>query len=333
MTYSRFLPFSIGIFFFLLLFFSFAAYGQNKFSDAYFIKIDGDISPGNNVLASLENGNSSIQSVRSVDWYIDETKQEKYKNKLSLDVPVSNTPSFITANIIYFDILNNRQSAQIIRIIQPILFDILWEGDTITIPEYRGHKLVGPDSPVTLSAHIQYTNEFGSIFTEKDFSFRWLINFKYSKESGPGKHTITIPNAINYLSGVLNIQLDATLISDDSQTFRKNTFIPVSTPVLLAYTHSPLYGLNTRRVVSENSIILKKPLTISLYPFYFSKKDFESDLIRYNWFVNNNKNVSKMGRRIDISIEGESVRVPFKIDVQNENNSLQKITHTFSLSL
>ena len=324
--------FSIIVVFFIFIFLN-SAYGQEKYSDSYSIETEGEIVTGSTITASLKNGSDSTQSIRSVDWYVGDAEQKKFKNKLYLELNVPNSPIFITANIIYFDIFDKRRSAQVTRIIQPILFDVLWEGDTAVTPGYRGHKLVGPDAPIVLSAHIEYINLFGTIFTEKDFSFRWLIDFKYSKEGGPGKYKIVIPEGIDYLSEYLNVRVEATLVNDTSITFTKNISVPVSQPVFLAYTHSPLYGLNTRRAIPKNSIIIKKPVTISLYPFYFSKKDLDADLIRYNWFVSNGKDVSKTGRRLDISVEGESVRIPFKVNIQNENNNLQRLTHTFSLSL
>ena len=144
----------------------------------YTLEINGDVSPGNTVTIDIIPESELIQSIRSVTWFIDEEEQNISKTTLSLSVPVYHSPIYVTANILYYDLFNNISNTQSQILLNPIIADILWEGDTIVPFGYKGQRYAGPNSAINLSVKIQYIDEVGNRFEEKDFTYLWSANFE-----------------------------------------------------------------------------------------------------------------------------------------------------------
>ena len=301
--------------------------------DAYSLYSDNPSpSPGESVEISLETGSSSVRNIRSVRWFIDGEAVEEFNDNLSVTDNIGNTPKQIVANIVYFDPSNQRRYVQVTEWIRPVIFDILWEGDSVTIPRYRGHILAGPQSAISVSANIQYIDLNGIQYTEDDFSFVWEVESEYHTSRGPGVSSIVIEKGGTYLNNTLFVRAQASLINDSGVYFEKSISIPVTEPRILVYSHTLLYGLFPYATVPRSAALKKSPVTFSLYPFYFSTSDFEKDLIQYRWFVNNNTNHVKEGRKIDVSLGGRSIPVPIRISAYNETKNLQKAEYTITVN-
>lgn len=328
--YLSFLFVSFSVFF-LSVPYSFAQQGGY---DAYSISMSEPYpSPGEEVTFTIQQGSSPTANIRSVRWYVNGEERDAYANNLKMIEIGSGTPKQIVANIVYFDIFGQRRYVQVSRWMRSVIFDILWEGDSVTTPRYRGHLLAGPGVPIRISAKIQYIDLNGNVYTEKDFSFRWEIESTFHDEEGPGVSTITYEKGGDYLNNFVFVRSHARLINSPDTAFEEIISIPVTEPRLLSYSYQLLYGLSSELAISQESVLTEQPFTVSVYPFYFSRSDFEKNAIQYRWFVNNSPDPVKEGRKIDFSIEGKRVSIPILISAENENNSLQKADYRFSFSL
>ena len=290
-------------------------------------------SPGEYVTFSIQSNNLFSSNIRSVRWYVDKIEQKDLENKFEITEIASGVPKQITAYIHYFDSGNVRRYTEISRWMRPVIFDILWEADSVVTPLYRGHKLAGPHTPITLSAKVQYLDQNGATYTEKDFSFRWMIESRYHRDRGPGVSSVVYEKGGSYFNKYIIVQVEAALIHNSRITFEKVINVPIVEPRLLVYPHTLLHGLARNRVFSEDITLNTERVTASVYPFYFSQDDFEKNAIHYRWFVNNETSHLKEGRKLDISVEGAGAEIPVRVFAQNENKDLQQSDSSFTVHL
>ncbi|MCY4577108.1 MAG: hypothetical protein OXB96_01580 [Candidatus Kaiserbacteria bacterium] len=295
--------------------------------DAYDMVISESYpSPGEYVDFTITSNKSFVSSIQSVAWYIDGVEQVAYANKTKITEIAGGVPKRINAQIRYFNSRGERKATSIAQWIRPAIFDILWEADSVVTPLYRGHRLAGPQTPITFSAKIQYIDQNGVVYTEKDFSFRWMIESRYHDDRGPGMSSVIYEKGGSYLNKYIIVQAETTLISNGEVSFEKVINVPIIEPRLLVYPHTLLYGLSRDRVVSQNLSLGSEEVTASVYPFYFSQSDFTKNAIQYKWFVNNQTSHLKEGRKLDISIQGGGTDIPVRVFAQNENKDLQQST-------
>ena len=310
-------------------------FGQRQENyDAYDISVSESYpSPGEYVDFTIRSNRSFISGIHSIIWQIDGIEQPAYANKTKITEIAGSVPKQIAARIHYFDSSGQRQFTNISRWIRPVVFDILWEADSVVTPLYRGHRLAGPQTPIKFSAKVQYIDQNGIIYTEKDFSFRWMIESRYHDERGPAASSVVYEKGGSYLNRYIIVRVEATLISSGKVAFEKVTNVPIVEPRLLVYPHTLLYGLARDRVFSAYLSPGSEEVTASVYPFYFSQSDFEKNAIQYKWFVNNEASHLKEGRKLDISVRGEGAEIPVRVFAQNENKDLQQSDIQFTFRL
>ena len=313
----------------------FVVLGQGQGSyDAYDIFVSESYpSPGEYVDFTIRSNKSFVSGIRSVVWSIYGVKRAEHANKTKITEIAGSVPKRVSARIHYFDARGERRFTDISRWMRPVIFDVLWEADSVVTPLYRGHRLAGPETPILLSAKVQYIDQSGVVYTEKDFSFRWMIESRYLDDRGPGVSSVVYEGGGSYLNRYIIVQVEATLMSSGRVAFEKIINVPIIEPRLLVYPHTLLYGLARDRVFSENLALGSEEVTASVYPFYFSQSDFEKNAIQYRWFVNNETSHLKEGRKLDISVQGEGAEIPVRVFAQNENKDLQQSDIQFTLRL
>ena len=317
-----------------LFFLTIHSSAQQSRYDAFEINFDStDPSPGEEVEITIRSGYFSSFNIRSVRWFVNGEEKTEFANKLNITEVNENFPKQIIANIVHFNHSGGREYAQVIGWMRPVIFDLFWEADSVTTPMYKGQKLAGPQTPIQISAKIQYIDEKGDIYTEKDFSFRWMIETEFHNDQGPGVSSVVYEEGGTYLNNFISVRSEAFLINDPNIGFEKRLIVPVVQPRLLIYPYTLLHGLRLDRTLPERISFSEKKFTASVYPFYFSGDDFEKSGLQYDWFVNNSQSPSKSGRRIDISVEGADASVPIRITAKNENRNLQKSSQTLLIDL
>ena len=324
-----------GISLFVLLVASFVVFAQVQGSyDAYEVSVSESYpSPGAYVDFTIRSNKSFVSSIRSVAWRVDGIERVEYANKMKITEIAGSVPKRISVRIHYFDSQGERRFTEVFRWMRPVIFDVLWEADSVVTPLYRGHRLAGPQVPVTFSAKIQYVDQSGVIYTEKDFSFRWMIESRYHDDRGPGVSSVVYEDGGSYANKHIMVRVEATLISSGKVAFEKVISVPIIEPRMLVYPHTLLYGLSRGQVFSDYLSLGDAEVTASVYPFYFSQSDFAKNAIHYKWFVNNETSHLKEGRKLDISVRGEGAEIPVRVFAQNENKDLQQSDIQFTLRL
>ena len=318
----------------LLFFFPVFLFAQQGSYHAYELSLEEYPSPGKEVQVSIRSNQEPSVNIRSVQWFINGEEKGSLANKLSVPVLASNSPKQIIAKITYFNAFNQRKNIEITAWMRPAIFDILWEADSVATPGYRGHHLAWVGAPIHLSSKIQFIDSDGEKYTEEDFSFRWEIESRFHEDTGPeASHVIYEPGG-RHSNDVISVHAEATLINKREVFLEKRIEIPMAQPRILLYSHTLLGGLlDTSVLLQETPLEPDKSVTLSVYPFFFSKNDFERDTIQYEWFIDKDINPLKKGRKIDISLTGGSSSIPIRIHAANENIPTQKTSRSFIVGL
>ena len=300
-------------------------------ADAYkFYIMDEFPAPGETVTINIHPNEQPVQKIKSVIWTIGGRVISEHKNSLKIEYLVKNTPEQVVADITYIDRDENRYTLQVSKWIAPVIFDILWEGLSATTPLYDGYRLVHRGTPVRITSTVQYIDSRGNIFDENDFFFDWEQS-SHKIEQGSGKNSIIIEDTGSTLRNEIPVTVKISLPNNNRIQIRKTIFIPFTESRVFLYKHSLSRGLNTRRVVVDNDIVVDDPFTVSVYPFYFSRNDFEKNSVQYWWFVNNQPNPINEARRVSLSYEGEGTPTRLSVQIQNDNEKYQKISKSLNL--
>lgn len=321
-----------------LIFTTLISFAQQRGNDsAYLLEIDERVtSPGTPITVHIRAGDLRTASIRSVRWFVDGQEQKEEEDSLSLQEVVGNSAKNVTAQIIYFTQSGNRRYMSASTQITPVTFDLLWEGESVTTPLYRGYPLAGPQVPIRVYAEIQYVDSTGVSYTEDDFSFVWEVETKFHETKGPGASSIVHEEGGTLINNRVFVLARATLINNTSVRYEKAINIPITDPRLLVYSYTPVRGLITEYVIPQDIAVVdpKQPITAALYPFYFSARDFSNNItMNYHWFVNNAAKPSKRGRKVDISLRGEDASIPIRVFARNEEKTLQTAKNTLEFHL
>ena len=303
--------------------------------DAFVLQVDETIpAPGKEVTVHIRSGDLQVSSIRSVRWFVDGREREEFGNKLSIKEVVGNRIKNVSARITYFTRSGDRRYINADTEIHPVIFDLLWEGDSVVTPLYRGYPLAGPQVPIRVYAEIQYIDRGGITYTEDDFSFVWEVETGFHPDTGPGVSDIVYEEGGTLINNSVFVLARATLINDNRVRYEKAIHIPIVETRLIVYPHTVTRGLITERAVPESVLIRQQPLTVALYPFYFSREDFENPgTVSYQWFVNGERTASREGRKVDVSLDGEGVTIPIQVLVRNSEKKEQESVMTLDFTI
>ncbi|MDE0243675.1 MAG: hypothetical protein OYG31_03130 [Candidatus Kaiserbacteria bacterium] len=330
------LRFAVPLLFGLLFFIPTALFAQQVGSPtAYLLEIDEGVpSPGKEVTVHIRGEDERVTSIRSIRWFVDGQERTAYTDKMSLKEVVGNQQKRIVARIVYSVQGGIRRYINATTAINPVTFDLLWEGHSVTTPRYRGYPLAGPQVPIHVYAEIQYIDRNGITYDENDFSFVWEVETSFHEDTGPGVSSIVYEKGGSLINNDVYILARATLINDHTVRFRKAVSIPITESRIIVYPYTVTRGLITERAIPSDVAIRKQPLTTSLYPFFFSREDFENpNAISYTWNIRDGLSPLQQGRKVDISLRGEDTIIPVQVSAQNREKTQQKAQNTLNVSL
>ena len=211
--------------------------------------------------------------------------------------------------------------------IRPIIFDLLWEADSVVPNGYRGLPLPGPYTPIRVSAYIRYIDRNGVLRDENDFFFDWKQNSKVVPRRGVGENTIIL-DGFNYVESPIDVS-SIISFSDEIDDARKIISINLEIPKILLYKFDNLTGLSNL-TIRETDIFLDDITTISLYPLFIGNNEFNNGMLNYTWSVNK-KDISNVNRKVDINSNTGLDRAEIDVKVENSEYSKysQRANHSF----
>ena len=324
--------FQFSLFFLIFFSISFAQLNNLETVDDFFIVSSDKIpSPGDVVEIDLIIIGPRGSQVGGVDWIINGVVREEFRDEHNISLLVGQLG---TSYSIYARILLESEESGVVGVfntnsidILPIIFDLLWEADSVVPAGYRGLPLPGPYTPIRVSAYIRYVDKNGVLRNENDFFFDWEQNSKPVSRRGVGENTIIL-EGFNYVESPITV---SSLISFGTEIddVRKIISINLEIPKILLYKFDNLTGLNNI-TIRETDVFLDDITTISLYPLFIGNNEFNNGMLNYTWSVNK-KEISNVNRKVDINSNSGLDRAEIDVTVENSEYSKysQRANHSF----
>ena len=237
---------------------------QQQTSNRPYIELSNQFpSPGEQVEASVRNSNAG-SATGDLTWRINGSTVSEHNNQRTITFTAGDIdePTVVSAY---------RGSTQLAeKAMLSAYVDIIVDPDTIVPQFYRGRPLPVPGSTMTLTA----LHEVSSLVASDRLSYRWRVNNSVVND-GPNLHedqvTVPVPNRRNAVVSVEIIHPTYGLIAQERVT------IPVSSPQLLFYKVSSLYGISANTLEQDRSITSGN-ITISATPYYVPNAAFDDQL-------------------------------------------------------
>ena len=278
------------------------------------------VSPYDKVEIRIISVEALPKQITGVVWFINDVEQSQHRNKLSIEINAKGLGEVVSieAHIGYFS--DGKSKTHVARFgLLPIIFDLVWEGDSVVPPSYKGLPLAGLSAPVNVAAIIRFTDGFGVEYSESNFSFYWERNSFSLPERGVGASAVQIENGVDYVSAPLRVVATATLPNLGVDFSKSLNVLPIN-PFTLVYQFNPILGLIETSTIPRRAQSAVSSLSLSAYPLYFSKQDLINNAVDFTWVINGRESSIK-NRKIDVTTEGNTSVI---LNVSSRNTLQQK---------
>ncbi len=163
--------------------------------------------------------------------------------------------------------------------------DLIVKADTLVPPFYKGRAFPTYQGDTTVIALPTLFDATGAYLDPNKLIYKWEKD-GYIIDSGYGKASIKVeglmierPSAIKVTVSSFNDQVHAV----------GETTISKTSPQIIFYENSPLYGILFNHALSGGATIKNQEVSITAYPYYFSANGSTDSSLTYDWSMNGNK--------------------------------------------
>jgi hypothetical protein len=171
-------------------------------------------------------------------------------------------------------------------VIRPADVGLLWEADTYTPPFYQGKALHSYNGSFKVIALPELYSSNGTKLDSKDLIYTWKKNGEVQgSASGYGKNTY-VGSQTSYLREGEDISVEVSSPRESIVASNSILVIP-TTPEILFYENSPLYGIVYEKALSNSFKLTNEEISIIAEPVFFSVKGRGDSALTYAWTLNN----------------------------------------------
>lgn len=218
--------------------------------------------------------------------------------------------------------ITKAEGGEIARIVNfaPADLELVFEPQTFTPPFYKGRSVYTHQAPYKVIALPRFIGLDGTRYSERDLIYTWRINGRYVEGAGGiGGNILQAKGQL--VSRPFDVSVEVQ--SPDGTIGAKETlYVTPSSPDLVLYENSPLYGVLYNNAVDENlSLSTNKELSVTAIPYFFGINDPESDTMTYNWNIDE-RIVIMASNENDLTVrvpEGENLAGTNRVYVEARN--------------
>lgn len=206
---------------------------------------------------------------------------------------------------------------------------LVWEAKTYTPPFYAGKALFSNQSTLSVTAIPDFITKDGRRLDPSTLIYKWKRNNKAQGSlSGYGIRTLTISGSTLGLPEKISV-----LVSSQDGTFMGEEAVTVTptNPTVFLYENTPLYGVLYNKALGDSFAMGEKESSFSAVPYFFNRSS-ASDVLNFNWTVNNSPSGDKdsdiITLRNDEGAEGRSI---LGLEVANIGNTFQTARKSISV--
>ncbi|MFC1730969.1 hypothetical protein ACFL6I_11610 [candidate division KSB1 bacterium] len=215
--------------------------------------------------------------------------------------------------------------------IRPTDADLIWQGNTLTHPLYKGRHIPSIGSTINIEAMPHFLNDAGHKLGTDELVYSWRIDGKaLPNASGRGKNTITVSQTKPVKAILAEVEIES---SDKLLSRKERLSIPVQDSELLIYENNPLLGVLFNKAINGLYSLVGQETKFLAYPFFMSTVDRNASYINYSWRLNNNPIVlgEDKGSITVGHAGGESGKAEITVSAQNNKDIFQKSDSGFTI--
>ncbi len=166
----------------------------------------------------------------------------------------------------------------------PAEVDLIYESLSYTPPFYKGKALNPEQGTVRVTAIPNLINTSGLKIASKNIIYTWIKdNSTQGSASGLGKNTFTFTGEIP----IRDARIEVAASSPDNTISAVNSInIINTTPKIIFYENSPIYGVLYGRAVLGTVKMLTDEFSVIAKPYFFSNTSASSTDLKYTWSLN-----------------------------------------------
>lgn len=171
----------------------------------------------------------------------------------------------------------------------PSVVDLIYEAISYTPPFYKGRALNPNQGVVIVVAIPNLVSTEGVKISTKNLIYSWKKDGKADQgASGLGKNTYTFSGGVPIRDSVIEVNVS----SIDSSIFAtKKVTVVNSSPKIIFYENSPIYGLMFNKAIKNSVNLLADEFSTVAVPYFFSAGYMTTPDLDYVWNFNG-QNVS-----------------------------------------
>ena len=259
----------------------------------------------------------------TLEWYKDGVLIDGTNNQRNITVVAPPVGEKTTISLTLK--LSTGGSTTLKKVLAPVYVDVIVEPQTHVPGFYKGRALPSAGSTVNLTALLNNGAMMGNRFV-----YTWRINEEVL-EGGPlfGRNKISF---VTPLDRELNVSVQVTTQAGDVIASR-STYISSATPALYFYELNTLYGVETRAIKNDFTMI-GNAATIKAEPYYLDSNVFNRPEI-FEWRINSQKVSNGNNDPYTLTLEktGQPGRAEVNLHVRSTVELLQGARGGFNISL
>ncbi|MBU1557630.1 hypothetical protein KKC45_01570 [Patescibacteria group bacterium] len=214
-------------------------------------------------------------------------------------------------------------------IVRPAEIDLVWEADSYTPPFYKGKSLNSKQSDVTVVAVPNLIKESGEKISSENLIYTWRKDWSVlGSKSGVGKNKLLLESRDMLRDPVIVVDVETL---DGLIKARRTITINKYQPKILFYKKDALLGTLFNTSISKQFNLSEEEISVVVYPFFFSEKDFSQGNLQYNWSMNN-KRINNDSDTLVLRQEGESAGMSIlSLEIKNLNKIMQFSEEKFNI--
>ncbi len=215
----------------------------------------------------------------------------------------------------------------------PAEVNLVWEADTYTPPFYKGKALHSYNGAFKVTAIPEFFDRNNKRIDPKDLIYNWKKNDVVQNDaSGYGKDSF-VSSQTSYLREGEEITVEVSSSREDLTASNKITITP-TTPKILFYEKSPLFGTLYGKKLNQSFKLTNEEITLVAVPMFFSAPKAMNSNLALSWVMNGSP-VSEFENKNEITLRREddnAGRSNISVTAQHNKRVLQGASGSISIS-
>jgi len=212
--------------------------------------------------------------------------------------------------------------------------DLIWESEGYAPAFYPGKRMYAYENPLRVLAMPNFVSPNGQRVPQSGLVYKWTLNRGIQgSKSGLGKNQFVFTGSRFNNYETVGVEVSSP---DGSLLAKKEITINPTSPLVLFYEKSPLYGIQYQNGINKSyKLEGQKEVSVVAVPYFFGVTTVNSPDLQFNWRVNG-QNVLDQNEVDSLTLRNEteeSGTASVSLNIRNSVRILQSTAGQFLIEL